>query len=74
MNMRSCAAILAFMAGVCATAAQARPPGLSLNGLSANGITVNGITVNGITVNGTSSAMTQLKAVILLDGSVVTLN
>ena len=69
MNMRSCAAILAFMAGVCATAAQARPPGLSLNGLSANGITV-----NGITVNGTSSAMTQLKAVILLDGSVVTLN
>jgi D-aminopeptidase len=73
MINRSCAAILALMIGVCATAAQARPPRLTANGFSVNGFSVNGFSVNGFSVNGVSSSKAEVKGVILADGTVVDL-
>jgi hypothetical protein len=46
--------------------------GLSANGLSANGLVINGLVINGLATNG-SAAEAELSAVILPDGSWVTL-
>ena len=78
MILRSCAAMLALVVGMCATAAQARPPGLTVNGLTVNGLTVNGGSlngreINGREINGAAVGKAQLKAVILQDSSVIVL-
>jgi hypothetical protein len=43
--------------------------GLSANGLSANGLSANGLSANGLSANGNSSVAAQVEAVILYDGS-----
>jgi hypothetical protein len=43
--------------------------GLSANGLSANGLSANGLSTNGLSANGNSSVAAQVEAVILHDGS-----
>ncbi|GEO13470.1 hypothetical protein [Microvirga aerophila] len=43
--------------------------GLSANGLSANGLSANGLSANGLSANGNSSVAAQVEAVILHDGS-----
>ncbi|WP_202049825.1 hypothetical protein [Microvirga mediterraneensis] len=53
--------------------------GLSTNGLSTNGLSTNGLSTNGLSTNGQSntgatSSGLRLEAVILRDGSVVTLD
>jgi hypothetical protein len=47
--------------------------GLSANGLSANGLSANGRVINGLATNGTYSDCADLTAVILPDGSRITL-
>jgi len=85
MSLRSYAAVLAFAAGLSAiSAVQAAQiaNGLTTNGLTTNGLTTNGLTTNGLATNGTdfrggpdgaSSSTTQVKAVILRDGSKIDL-
>jgi hypothetical protein len=60
-----CAVFLGVLAGAFASAAQA--------GMSVNGMSVNGMSVNGLSLNGATSAKMGLKAVILQDGSMVSL-
>jgi hypothetical protein len=47
--------------------------GLTQNGLTQNGLTQNGLATNGLSANGTASATAHIEAVILQDGSFVTL-
>lgn len=61
MLLRSSAAILAAAMVLSASAALARPPGLSVNGTS----------LNGISLNGQASGKVQIKAVVLKDSSVL---
>jgi len=78
MSLRSCAAVLAVIAGIAATpAAQAgfATNGLTANGLTANGLSANGLATNGRTVRGSAlgvpSGGSRVTSVILQDGSTV---
>jgi hypothetical protein len=85
MFLRSCTAIMAIAVGIStvpATQAAQIANGLTVNGLSANGLTVNGLSLNGLSANGTdvqghlndaASSTAHLEAVILQDGSVISL-
>ena len=75
MSLRLIAAAIALAAGLgltqgaCATEAS---NGLSANGLVINGLSANGLVINGLATNGTRSDAADLIAVILPDGSQVT--
>jgi hypothetical protein len=84
MAVRSYAALAAVVIGVSASSgagAAEAANGFSVNGISLNGISLNGVSLNGISLNGrgvqgrglngVASGKTQLKAVILQDGSVL---
>jgi len=47
--------------------------GLSANGLAMNGLSANGLSANGLATNGTQAGTVRVKAVILQDGSSVSL-
>ena len=82
MSLRLTAATVALAAGLglaqgaCASEAS---NGLSANGLSANGLVINGLSANGLSANGLSatngtlSDSAELTAVILPDGSRITI-
>jgi hypothetical protein len=72
MSFRLYAAVLATAGGL--FAAQGVGATQVANGLTINGLTINGLTINGRATNGTASAAVTLLAVILPDGSRVTLN
>lgn len=80
MSLRSCTAILAIAVGIStisATQAAQVANGLTANGLATNGLSANGLSANGKDIEGrlhdVSSSATRLKAVILPDGSVISL-
>jgi hypothetical protein len=75
MSLRSCIAILAIAVGistVSAVQAAQIANGLAANGLSLNGLSANGMDVRG-RLKGASSSTAHLEAVILQDGSVISL-
>ena len=72
MSLRLYAAALAIAGGLFA-AHGVGAAGVA-NGLTANGLTANGLTANGLTANGTVSEVATLTAIILPDGTRVTLN
>lgn len=76
MRLSTAAAILAIALGLSlATEAGAAvvANGLTLNGLTLNGLTLNGFSTNGLATNGVKSGATQVKGVVLPDGSSVSL-
>jgi hypothetical protein len=80
MSFRTCAVVLAVIAGFSAASATQEvqaAKGLTQNGPSANGLATNGLTQNGNDVRGgrhdASLSRIRLKAVILQDGSSVDL-
>ncbi|MBQ0824317.1 hypothetical protein HPT29_017010 [Microvirga terrae] len=68
MSLRSCAAVLAIIAGVAATSAT--QAGFATNGLTINGLTINGRAVRGSAL-GVPSGGSRVTSVILQDGSTV---
>jgi hypothetical protein len=76
MSLRLTAAAIALAAGLGVTQgayASEASNGLSANGLSANGLSANGLVINGLATNGTRSDSAELMAVILPDGSRITI-
>ena len=76
MRKKSCISIFAAALGLSvASGANALEiaNGLSTNGLSTNGLSTNGLSTNGQDTKGSVAAGTRLDAVILQDGSVVSL-